>query len=869
MAPRRTAPSAPSRRTISPWPTSRPSFPRRCATCTSRSRSRATPCRSTTACGLGSCRARTRCDSCARSGFRWTDDAGLAPGLHSFRRKTLKSALLPRFLRGTMVALRPSVQSIETRPSLAEGTSPQSETLCAHCGLALEAGGASRFCCAGCEAVYGLLKEQHLDRYYDLRGDRGLPVVRVDSRRRDRKWLEAIEFRVLATEGISRVEVDVQGLHCSACVWLFEELFRREKGGVSILVNPTVGRMSLAVEKPFSVRRFLEQVEAFGYLVGPRSREDRSAARPLLFRLGLCVAIAMNTMIFAFALYAGLATGPIFRLFQALELALGRPRSSSAAACSSARPRGPPAPRAAPRSADRARHRRGVRRLGSRLGHRARSVLRHAQRLHRAHARRPLPAGARAREEPRTCSSRATTSRACSRAPRRRRHPARRALHHARGRRPHLVAPFDLVPVDGVLEMDTSLLARLDQRREPPAHVRARGRTVPAGAFNAGSRAFVLARRAGFDDSSLTDILRTPPRALDEPAAATPWWKRYAPVYVIAVLTLAAGALPPLVGPVARRAPRPLGGHGGARRHVPVRVRHRDAAGLRARRRRAPPRGLFVRTPGFLDRAHDGAARRLRQDGHAHQGTVALSELVAARRALRGGDVDPRRPGRATAHPKSIAVAAALGDQKVQPAAIACEEVTGRGVEAFLDGRRYRFGEPQWATGAAGDVDLAFGCDGRAARGPVDGGAPPPGRAREVARLRRTATTSGSSPATLPSACARWPRPWASSASKALGGLGPDAKAAWLAEHDHGDVLMIGDGINDSLVVAKAYCAGTPAIDRPFMAARSRLLLHDARASARFAPRSRASRASRASCARTSPSRSSTTSSPSRFVSPA
>ena len=30
----------------------------------------------------------------------------------------------------------------------------------------------------------------------------------------------------------------------------------------------------------------------------------------------------------------------------------------------------------------------------------------------------------------------------------------------------------------------------------------------------------------------------------------------------------------------------------------------------------------------------------------------------------------------------------------------------------------------------------------------------------------------------------------------------------------------MGDGINDSLVAEEAYCAGTPAIDRPFMAAR-------------------------------------------------
>ena len=62
---------------------------------------------------------------------------------------------------------------------------------------------------------------------------------------------------------------------------------------------------------------------------------------------------------------------------------------------------------------------------------------------------------------------------------------------------------------------------------------------------------------------------------------------------------------------------------------------------------------------------------------------------------------------------------------------------------------------------------------------------------------------------------------------------------------------MIGDGINDSLVVERAFCSGTPAIDRPFMAARSDFYFVtpglDASAS-RFAWR----RSSRASGAETS-----------------
>jgi Cu2+-exporting ATPase len=55
----------------------------------------------------------------------------------------------------------------------------------------------------------------------------------------------------------------------------------------------------------------------------------------------------------------------------------------------------------------------------------------------------------------------------------------------------------------------------------------------------------------------------------------------------------------------------------------------------------------------------------------------------------------------------------------------------------------------------------------------------------------------------------------------AIGGESAAGKAAWVRAHDAHDLLMIGDGINDSLVVESAFSSGTPAIDRPFMAARS------------------------------------------------
>ena len=84
------------------------------------------------------------------------------------------------------------------------------------------------------------------------------------------------------------------------------------------------------------------------------------------------------------------------------------------------------------------------------------------------------------------------------------------------------------------------------------------------------------------------------------------------------------------------------------------------------------------------------------------------------------------------------------------------------------------------------------------------------------------------------------------SPDRVLGGLTPEQKAAQVAALDRDDTLYLGDGVNDSLAFARAFCAGTPAIDRPVMPARSRLL--PARRGARAV--ARGARTSRSGCAR-------------------
>lgn len=110
---------------------------------------------------------------------------------------------------------------------------------CRHCGTEV-AGSTDVFCCAGCESVWSLLHDEGLTRYYDLRGKTGAPATNA-TLCADHKWLDAYDGACPA-----RVSLDVQGIHCAACVWLLESLFSRQAGGVSIVVNPTLGKLEVS-----------------------------------------------------------------------------------------------------------------------------------------------------------------------------------------------------------------------------------------------------------------------------------------------------------------------------------------------------------------------------------------------------------------------------------------------------------------------------------------------------------------------------------------------------------------------------------------------------------------------------------------------
>lgn len=699
-------------------------------------------------------------------------------------------------------------------------------TQCLHCGSAIPgAARAGDFCCSGCEAVYTFLEKSGLEGYYDLRGEAGVPAIAagdVADAHADRKWLEPIAGALVAKKTLARIELDVQGVHCSACVWLISELFGRANGGASIVVNPAAGRVDLTVDPSFDLRGFVETIERLGYRFGPPTDRSAKTDDDLVWRMGVCIAIAMNTMIFGVAFYCGLAGGPVYRLFQALSFGLSTV---------SVLVGGPVFFKSAWRALrSRALHLDLPIALGI--------LLAYASSAHAYFARGgvtsffdtidvfiALMLVGRFLQERVVAKNRASIL-ASSGAERllTRRIDAKgavalvRCVDVATGDR-LLVARGDLVPVDSTTSTDASFSLDWISGESTPRTFHA-GATVPAGAFSCGESAVIVTAESPFATSSLASLLRTTRTRDADAARATPFWSHLARVYVIAVLALAAiafagwmiatgdvlRALDVVTAVLIVTCPCAFG--------IATPLAYELAqAGLR----RA---GLFVRSAAFLDRA--AVVRTVVFD---KTGTLTTGALVvantAALDALSKGDLSALFDMAArSAHPKSHAIVKAIGALASLDPNARVTEKAGRGLELVRGRHRYRLGSRAW-TRAIGEGDVTFTRDGVLVASFVTTEELRPDAAAELHALTKGGIEawilSGDSTPRVERIAAKCGVP----AARAIGEQRPEDKARFVVSIDHGDVLFLGDGINDALASDVATCSGTPAIDRPFMAART------------------------------------------------
>ncbi len=690
-------------------------------------------------------------------------------------------------------------------------------TTCRHCGLDVPHGRDDGFCCSGCRAVFSLLRDAGLTRFYDLGG--GAPVGATPRASR-LDWLPERIANGRGEDGIVRLSLDLQGIRCAACVWVLQEVWRRRRGGVSLRIQPAIGKVDLAYDPDqLDLVAYLADVERLGYRVAPSSKETPREERSLVVRFGVCAAASMNAMMFAAAGYTGMAADdPAAPLFEALGFVLATLAFVVGAPVF----------------------------LRSALGGLRQRVL---------HLDLPIAiglvlayggsvvlwlqgAGGSYFDTVTIFLTLMLLGRYLQqRAVRRNRDFLLRndGAEHMRVQR--LVGgalqstpvrdvrpgdrlwltPGDLVPVRVRLVGEAATFSLDWIQGESAPRPFAAEAEVPAGAFLTTRQPVVVEALADVEASGLLRLLAEPDTRTGNAGQTSRrdgFWSRLNRGYVAAVLILASvGAvvwafvdpqriLPVTISLLVVTCPCALG--------IATPLAFDLAVGGLRRR------GVFVRTIALLDKI-----RHVRKVFFDKTGTLTSGGATAT--VLRAPPPELRELLRtmaaASRHPASRAIHDVMDEAGPIRTDLVVREIPGSGLEAVDAGGTYRLGSPRFVLAADEGQDglCLFSRDGHVEAAFVVAEQLHPGAADEIAALRargmEVAILTGDrrDRAMRAASALRLPE------SRVHAEMTPEQKAAYVAANDHADTLMVGDGLNDGPAFAAAFCAGTPAIDRPVM----------------------------------------------------
>lgn len=702
---------------------------------------------------------------------------------------------------------------------------------CAHCAQPIPEGRRDEYCCRGCKAVASLIRAASLDRYYDLRRGPGVPIGELPSGPRDRKWLAPIKEKLEASEGGERVALDLQGVHCSACVWLIETVFSRYEGG-HLEINPTLGRAELFIPSDFEIDRFVDEVEAFGYRVSAASDKAESPeSDKLLLRAGICLALAGNGMMASVAIYVGLDEGIVYQwareiafVCAMLAVIIGAPvfvRSAWQGI------------------------RRGILHLdlpialgmglafvGSAWSYFVEGGANYVDTLTVFVALMLLGRWLQTRVLERN-KRQLLADQGLDGLLTRRIEGDRAELVPATSVEPGdplLISPGDLVPVESTL-IGSSASFSFDwiDGESRPRTIEAGGK-VPSGALLVSNEAVRIEATESIESSMVFSLLSGKREREENERALAGLPQNIGGYYVIFVLfaSVASALIVHLIHgdliltlesataalvvtcPCAFGIAVPLA-------YEVVQTQLRLA-------------GVFVRRPSLFDRL--GNVEKIVFD---KTGTLTTGLLELADPATLDSLSESERSilynlAARSNHPKSRAIATALEDRGESglDTSLRAREIQGKGLELEIDGAVYRLGEASFALGESRGAreladdgnDLVFSRDQSLVGAFATAESIRPEAREELKRLERDGKELFILSGDHRARCLDIAEELGIDASRVFGDHKPEDKARFIEAHDPEITMMIGDGLNDARALQTALCSGTPSIDRPFTASR-------------------------------------------------
>ena len=168
------------------------------------------------------------------------------------------------------------------------------------------------FCCLGCKTVYQILHDNQMDFYYSIENN---PGIRAHNAPENLIYLDdpvhIQPFILYEDDRIVRASFTIPSIHCAACVWLLENMFKLNNNLLNLEVN--LGERSFSfsyIKDQISFREIVELLIKIGYSPslndhhkGDSQKKIQTAYIAKLAVAGFCFG---NIMLFSFPAYFGI-----------------------------------------------------------------------------------------------------------------------------------------------------------------------------------------------------------------------------------------------------------------------------------------------------------------------------------------------------------------------------------------------------------------------------------------------------------------------------------------------------------------------------------------------------------------------------------
>ena len=186
------------------------------------------------------------------------------------------------------------------------------------------------FCCGGCQSVYHILKSENLDSFYEKLGNKTikapLQVSNDDLSKFDSEnFLNS--YTTITKDGFVQIDLILEGIHCAACVWLNEKVLYDTKGVIEANINFTTNKARVVFNSDIlKLSDIIKKIRSIGYNAyaydsSIADKEASKAKQDYFVRMMVAVVCTMNIMMLSVAKYTGFFTGMSLEVKNMIHLA--------------------------------------------------------------------------------------------------------------------------------------------------------------------------------------------------------------------------------------------------------------------------------------------------------------------------------------------------------------------------------------------------------------------------------------------------------------------------------------------------------------------------------------------------------------------